>query len=143
MSLLNYSTVIKTEKTVSEIQGILAEAGAQAVMSEFDDARVLTAISFRMNTSFGLMSYRLPSRIDPIWKILSEDRNIRPKFRTWDQASRVAWRIIKDWIEAQLALVEADQADIDQVFLPYMEINAGVTVFDRLKEKPSLLLGNK
>jgi hypothetical protein len=31
----------------------------------------------------------------------------------------VAWRIIKDWTEAQLALVQAGVAELAEVFLPY------------------------
>jgi len=35
----------------------------------------------------------------------------RYKYRTREHAARVAWRICKDWIEAQLAIVDAEMAD--------------------------------
>lgn len=47
MPILNYSTSIAVEKTTSEIQGKLARAGAQAVMTEYDNEQVLCALSFR------------------------------------------------------------------------------------------------
>ena len=31
----------------------------------------------------------------------------------------VAWRIIKDWIDSQLSLLEMNFADAVQIFLPY------------------------
>ena len=41
------------------------------------------------------------------------------------QAQKVAWRIIKDWVEAQMAIVEAQMADVAEVFLPYAVTNTG------------------
>ena len=39
---------------------------------------------------------------------------------TYEQACRVAWRIIKDWLEAQMALIQTQQADLAEIFLPYL-----------------------
>lgn len=50
---------------------------------------------------------------------------------TTEQAARVGWRIIKDWIEAQLALVQTQMVTLDQVFLPYARTNTGETVYQR------------
>ena len=36
------------------------------------------------------------------------------------QATRVAWRILKDWIEAQLALLDTGMVELEEIFLPYM-----------------------
>ncbi len=75
--------------------------------------------------------------------MLQRDKRVdRPKYRTRAQAARVAWRIIKDWIEAQLALVEAEQVDMVEVFLPYAQVQGGRTVYEALtsgKEGPALL----
>jgi hypothetical protein len=58
-------------------------------------------------------------------------------------ARKVAWRIIKDWVAAQLALIEAEQATLAQVFLPYCVMQHGdgiseaVTMYDRFLEEVS------
>jgi hypothetical protein len=39
------------------------------------------------------------------------DRKVPRSKCTEDQAQRVAWRIVKDWVEAQMAIVEAQLAD--------------------------------
>ena len=36
------------------------------------------------------------------------------------QANRTAWRIIKEWILAQMALIDTEMVAVEEVFLPYM-----------------------
>jgi hypothetical protein len=134
MSLLNYTTQISTEKTVTEIQRILAAARASAILTEYDTDGVLSALSFRVTTPFGLMSFRLPANVDKIFAVIQRDKSITPKLRTREQAARVAWRIQKDWLEAQLAIVKAEMVTLEQVFLPYAQNGAGVTVYEALRD---------
>ena len=37
MSLLNYTTSVPVSRTVGQVQGLLVEAGARAIMAEYDD----------------------------------------------------------------------------------------------------------
>ena len=60
---------------------------------------------------------------------------------TREQAERVAWRILKDWVEAQMALIDIEMARFEEVFLPYIQTNNGQTVYARLEEKQFLLGG--
>lgn len=133
MPILNYTTSITVEKTVGEIQAKLARAGAQAVLTEYDSERVLMAVSFRMLCQTVMVSFRLPAQIDRIYVLLQNDPKVSRQLRTREQAARVAWRIIKDWIEAQFAIVEAEQAKMVEVFLPYAQNPAtGQTLYDQL-----------
>ena len=131
MSLLNYTTSISAEKTVTEIQGILARAGALAIMTEYDANSVLTAISLKIGTPFGPTAYSLPCDIEAIFTILHKDKKVPRRLVCNEQAARVGWRIIKDWIEAQLALVQTKMVTLDQVFLPYARTSNGQTVYER------------
>jgi hypothetical protein len=135
MAILNYTTQIAAQKTVAEIQSILRKSKASAVLTEYDPEGVLSAISFRITKIHGLMSFRLPANIDNVWKVIAKDRSIPQRLRNRDQASRVAWRIVKDWLEAQLAFVESQQAEFEQVFLPYMQDSKGTTIFEALRDK--------
>ena len=131
MPILNYTTSIKAEKTLGEIQAMLGRAGAQAVMCEYDDG-VVCALSFRIEHNSHPISFRMPANINNIYVILQRDSNVPRKLRTMDQAARVAWRVIKVWIEAQLALIEAEQAEMIQVFLPYAQDATGETLYSAL-----------
>lgn len=133
MSILNYSTGISAEKTAGEIQAKLSRAKAQAVLCEYDKDGVLYAMSFRIDTKHGLLSYRLPINIDGVLGAMSKDKKIPRSFKNREQASRVAWRILKDWIEAQLAFVESEQVDIKQVFLSYLQNpQTGQTLYETI-----------
>lgn len=57
------------------------------------------------------------------------------------QAERVAWRILKDWVEAQMALLDIEMVRFEEIFLPYIETKNGRTVYERLEEKQFLLEG--
>lgn len=133
MPIANYTTTIKTEKTVGEIQGMLARSGATAVLFDFKDSEV-SAISFRLIHNGVEVSFRLPANIDSIYVVLQNDPDIPRRLRTMEQAARVAWRIIKDWLRAQLAIVEAQQAEMIEVFLPYAQNpKTGKTLFKQLE----------
>ena len=132
MSILNYTTTIAADKTVSEIQKLLAGARAQAVLTEYDTDGVLAAISFRVRGPCGMMTFRLPANVDKLYGVICSSSRIPKRNRTRDQAARVAWRIIKDWLEAQLALIQVEMATLEQVFLPYAQNEAGVTVYESL-----------
>lgn len=144
MAILNYTTQIAAEKTVTEIQSLLAKAKACAVLTEYDDG-VLSAISFRINSPHGLLSFRMPANIQKIYQVIVRDRRITPRLRTKEQAARVAWRILKDWLEAQMAIIEAGMVDLTQVFLPYMQSEDGTTLYEALEQRgfnTTRLLGN-
>lgn len=47
----------------------------------------------------------------------------------YEQAERVAWRIIKDWVEAQMAILESQMVQMDEIFLPYMVDKQGQTLY--------------
>lgn len=74
--------------------------------------------------------------INPYAKIQKSQKN----FELYGQASKVAWRIIKNWIEAQLAIIEAGQAEFSQVFLPYTQNQGGKTLYEIIKEEKFKIL---
>ena len=133
-SIANYTTSVAADKTVAEIQRLLAAAKATAILSEFSDG-IAIAVSFRIKTEFGVLTFRLPANIDGVYAALQRSRTIGPKFRTRDQAARVAWRIILHWLDAQLAMIQAGLVKLEQIFLPYAQDASGVTVYDRLRER--------
>ena len=132
MSLLNFTTKVKAAKTINNVTQILVGGGARQIMSEFDDKGVASGISFSISTPLGMRGFTLPVNAKPIYHLLQEDDNptIRPNMRTMEHAHDVAWRIIKDWLEAQMALVETEMVTFEQVMLPYMRSVDGSTFYD-------------
>lgn len=58
------------------------------------------------------------------------------------QAEWVAWRILKDWVAAQMALIESGQAQAAQVFLPYATEQSGRTIYELFVENNHKQLGS-
>jgi hypothetical protein len=78
MPLLNYTTSIAPEKTVSEIQAKLARAGAFQILHEYErTTRELIGLSFRISTEFGDLTFELPARIDAVEALLKKQRRAR------------------------------------------------------------------
>lgn len=136
MPILNYTTGVSSEKTVGEIMAMLVKAKAQAILTEYEDEQV-SAVSFRMETEYGPMHFRLPANVQMIWQVVAQDARIPKSQRTKAQATRVAWRIVKDWLQVQVAMIEAGMVDKMQIFLPYMqpEGSGGQTLYEALKER--------
>lgn len=138
MALLNYTTKITTAKTAAEVQQILAKAGASQVMLTYADGEA-SGLAFTTMTEFGPRSFVLPVNADPVLAVLRKDKVPRT-LCTREHAARVGWRIVKDWIEAQLALIQTEMVTLDQVMLPYMTDETGTTVWTRYLDQGRLAL---
>lgn len=142
MAILNYTTQIDPDKTCSEISRMLSQAGAKAVLTEYDESNgYVSSISFKMSLNGQDVGFRLPCDWRPILSILEDDRKVPRRLVTELQAIRVAWRIVKDWIEAQLAIIQTKMVKTEQVFLPYAITKSGKTIYETLEENPQFLLG--
>lgn len=131
MPILNYTTTIDAHKTVTEVQRLLATHGARAIMVEYDQAGNPTGLAFQIMRGDYLLRYRLPCRHTNILAILRKDPAVRPTQRTPAHALRVAWRILLNWCEVQIALIEAEMATIDEVFFPYMLTGSDRTIHEQ------------
>lgn len=140
MPLLNYTTKVPVVRSVQEIQKTLVKAGATSIMQDFDVDGNICALSFKITLNENQISFRLPSETDKVLEVMKRDGTPR-SFLTPEQAQRVAWRIIKDWIEAQMAIVQTKMVTLPQVFLPYAVNQQGTTLYEIVAIKPELLLG--
>ena len=117
--IANYSTTVTTLKSIGEIQGMLVAHGAKHILIDYENEKPV-GLAFIVGTSYGDVPFRLPANIGRVQAVLNKQR-VRTQVSK-ELASRVAWRILKDWIRAQMAILETEMVSIDQVFLPYMQI---------------------
>ncbi len=144
MALLNYTTKIDPDKTCGEIAKILSTHGAQAVMTEYDpENHLVSALKFSIDVKGRTVVFRLPVDWRPVQKALKYqwDKNHRIDY-SQEAAVRVAWRILKDWTEAQMALVETQMVTTQEVFLPYAIMRDGRTLAQKMMTDPGRLLGS-
>jgi hypothetical protein len=134
-SILNYTTKVEVAQTVAEIIGLLARLKAKQSFITNDANGVPMALEFVIDTDGGERSFKLPARWESVHKILLRDHE-RGQLRhggkpSPEQAKRVAWRILKDWVEAQIALIEVGMVKPEEVWMPYMLVAHGVTAFEQ------------
>jgi hypothetical protein len=130
---LNYTTTISAEKTATECVAILARAGADAVALTYENKQP-ASIAFRLETPHGSREFTLPVNVGGMHKCLLK-AGLSRKFTDVEQARRVAWRVAKNWLEAQVAIIDAQMVTIDEVFLPYLQVGAGHTVYEAYRER--------
>lgn len=133
MAILNYTTKIDSDKTISEIHKILAKRGARSIMTDYDNEGVPVGLTFFIYINEEPINFRLPSNYVGVLRVMTKDKKVPKPALNKAQATRVAWRIIKDWVAAQMALIDAELAQMEQVFLPYAITETGQTVYDRMK----------
>lgn len=141
MSTLNYTTTVPVHQTLSEMQAMLAKHRAKAISTQYDDAGEPTGLTFVIATDFGDRTFALPVDVKVVHRLLvdldrgprglsSKARKKQGSYSSPEHAARVAWRVMKDWLEAQLALIQYRMVSLDQVMLPYLRGDDGQTLYE-------------
>jgi hypothetical protein len=139
---LNYTTKVKAATTANECTGMLAAHGAEAVGLTFDDDRQPNGLNFRIDTDHGVQGYRIEVNSAGVLVQLETAYRagvIKPSsgrsavsFTTAAHAHMVAWRQVKDWLEANLAMIEASMWGLDRVMLPWMLVAPETDVYQAI-----------
>ena len=146
--IMSSDTTVSVEKTVGEIHSLLCQAGADYISTRFDASRTPDAISFCIQVQLpggplrAPMNFVLPARWEGVLKRLGKPRvpTYSPVYeramkKREEQARRVAWRNVYFWLKAQLSIIECEQAEVVEVFLPYAVSRDGATtLFQQLKQ---------
>lgn len=149
----DYSTKIKATATATECVMLLSEHGAMGVGLEFDADRQPSGLSFRIDTGrWGVREYRLPVHFEGVRKQLeaaaeagtiSRSGHSIAWYATPEHAKDVAWRQIRHWLTAQIAMIEAGIWELPEVMLPWMlSDSGGATVYRALDETALRALGS-
>lgn len=127
--LPKYRTRVNYEQTVNEIQIRLRKAGAKKIIFDYD-MELPVNITFNYPFKDEMMFFSLPLRFNGVSKLMKQQGISGGD----DQAINIGWRIMKDWIIAQLALVDAEIAELAEVFLPYAVTKTGETMYEWVKK---------
>lgn len=124
MAIKNYTSGVDIYTSLGEIQGALARAGATKIMVDYESGKP-TAVTFAIETVAGTRGFRLPAAVDGTLRVFAAQKIKADRA----QAERTAWRNIRDWVLAQLALVESCAVAVDKVFFPYLTDGNGRTLY--------------
>jgi hypothetical protein len=139
----NYTTDIPVERTIAEIQKLLAQNGARGIALEYDGRGNIKDIFFKITVSNKELPFRLPAKPERVYQALWGEKSEWEHTRYGEgwraQAERIAWRICKTWFEAQITLINLEQAKIEEVFLPYLIMPGNKTLFETMERNQFLL----
>ncbi len=121
MPIKNYTTTIAAEKSVSQIQDLLRKKGARRVLVDYDKKGKPEAVAFefelaQMEGPALRLPFQIRARPEAMERCL---KSVEPRYRGRAQAERVAWRLVYNWIDVQLAFVEAGQAAMAELMLGF------------------------
>jgi hypothetical protein len=134
MPLLNYTTTVAVSRTIGQVQAALVEAGARKIMTTYDEVGRAEGVAFTVEAGYGERSFMLPVNSGRVQAVLVRQR-VQPRYQTPEHAERVGWRIVKDWLEAQLAIIATEMVTLDQVMLPYMVTPDGRTTYELYRDQ--------
>lgn len=125
MAIKNYTSTVPVYQSMAEIQGALAQHGARKIMVDYDEAGQPSGITFGIETPAGARAFALPANVEGVRAVFARQK-VKPQE---GQAERTAWRNIRDWTMAQMAIIEAGQVTVEEVFLPYLTDGKGQTLY--------------
>lgn len=152
--LKNYTSSVPVSETIRRIESVLIRCGVSGITKEYSPNGDVSAVRFEITVpETPTVRVRLPvdkeRALEALWANyvngddVSEDGNRiawhsnshkkkkRSDFK--DQAERTAWKIVQDWVEVQMSMIQMKQADFVEVFLPYVW-DGHSTVYSRIKD---------
>jgi len=144
MPLKNYTSSVPANKSICHIETTLAKNGATQVLKEYDPLGNVSALSFSINAHIGggdstRLDFKLPVKLAECEKILRSQRTRNAQPHTLKkipaQAERTAWKILSDWVDAQMALLQIKQVELAQVFVAFLVCDrTGKTLYELAKD---------
>jgi hypothetical protein len=138
MPIKNYTTKVPANRSIEEIQTTLVKNGATGVLYEYEKGTGrISALRFRLPIKEKDVGFSLPVNWRRFQEVLKQQQ-----VRRWndeDYCYRVAWRDIRDWVLAQMALYETEMVELPQVFLPFATDSKGQTIYDKIQNNNFLL----
>ncbi len=148
MNLKNYSSTVPTERSIMLIEKLLIDAGAVNINKAINPtSKEIEGIVFQIMVNNTPLLFKLPSKTEQcfnmMWKNVSPRSAHREsvKQNTKEQAKRTAWKLLFDWVSIQVSMIQLQQVEMLEVFLPYAyDIKKDKTYFQLIKDSNFKLL---
>lgn len=141
MFLKNYTSEVPVSRTIARIEEALIACRVSGITKEYGVNGDMVAVRFHIKLpDTRELDIRIPADVDGAQEALWRDyvgsdetspdgsqllwgghgkkKKRRSDFR--QQAERTAWRLMQDWVEVQLSMIQLKQADTAEVFMAYV-----------------------
>lgn len=137
MAIKNYTSTVPMLNSIQRIEHRLSQAGASHIAKSYENEKPIGMI-FQIKSNEIPMTFKLPAKADRVFEWMKMQRRKPPTKAQSEslrnQADRTAWKILSDWVDIQISLIELDQAEAIEVFLPYAYNGSkDQTLFEQIK----------
>jgi hypothetical protein len=138
----NYVAATPVDDCLTQIRTSLAQHKARRIVFESNDKGEPTEISFQIDIKGVAYVFLLPARLEQVLGLVEQawrdmGRPLKGEALI-QQARRTAWANIRDWVLAQMALIDSGMARTEEVFFPYLLNQDGQTAFEAFEERLAL-----
>lgn len=130
----------RSKNIFSDIQKILSAHQARKLMFEYNKNGRVEGMAFGLEIDGKELMFRLPARTENLARLLYQQDLLSLQDKEIDHCYQTAWANIRDWIDAQLAMVDTEMVVMGEVFLPYYVHKNGLSHFEAILKNPQLLL---
>jgi hypothetical protein len=140
MFLKNYTSAVPVATTIARIEKALIHCKVSGITKEYGPAGEISALQFhiKLDAANKALSIRLPAdpegALQALWlDYIGEDKlDLTGERMAWNSrkrkeksdfralAEQTAWRLMQDWVEVQLSMIQMKQADLAEVFMAYV-----------------------
>lgn len=136
VNIKNYTSSVSVEDSVKNIEQLLSRVGATVIQKFYSDG-VVAGVTFTIPINDELMTFRLPSNPAGAYNVMIDGvvkKRATTERRIREQSTRTAWKMLHEWVHIQLSMILMKQADVMQVFLPYLYIESrGGTLYEMIR----------
>jgi hypothetical protein len=143
------TTEISTERSAGEITSLLIRVGANQIATDYHGGKI-AGLRFSLSVDGQDILFSLPARTEPVFKYLmkhkphsvySRSTSEEHEARLKEDAERIGWRQLFRWVEAQVALMDLGMVKCQEVFFPYLTMDAtGQTLYEKFEANGMRLL---
>ena len=133
-----YLTSQTADVSVADIEDMLVGFGITNLTKEYEN-HTLQAITFILPVEGRNIPFRLPVNITAIEELLKLEIR-KPKSgsqyfqKLREEAEKIAWHIISDWIDLQITLVKLGQTELMGVMMPFAwDATERETMYEKVK----------
>lgn len=119
----NYTSDVAVNKSLGLIKKRLVSAGATHIAEFYNEqTHILEGIIFQIRVKDNYVTYKLPSNVPEVviyFVAAIKKAHKGTRERVIDQAVRTAWKILADWVDIQISMVEIGKREVQELFFQY------------------------